>query len=278
MRTRIATIGRRRRAVCRPFGPPLVALWVACCCLAGLAHVAAAQSVGGSPPYGNQVGSGTLSPLSPKLTFSDGPFVVPNVTEEEGLLGLVGAGTSTPTCTATPVLPGGALSTAACDFYSLTVTAASVAAADNVQITLSWPDPNNPLDQSEFDLLVYDSNNNPIAVDVVGVASPRVLTLPVPADGTPYTVQVVPFNPEGFSYTTTVQLVPKPTFVVPPPNPAAARFQTYLSPGGLGGQRRRAVDRHRLESERRGAEARQRQPWRRDLLPVRPQHPASELR
>jgi hypothetical protein len=57
--------------------------------------------------------------------------------------------------------------------------------------------------------------------------------VPIPPDGTKYVVQVVPFNPEGFSYTATVQLVNKPTFTLPPPNPAAARFQTFLSPDGM---------------------------------------------
>jgi PKD domain len=227
--------GHRRclRTAVQLLGLPagVLSLGIALC---ALPQSAAAQSVGGSPPYGTQVGSGTLSPLTPKLTFSAGPFVLPNVTELESLLGLVGAGTNTPTCSATPTLPGGALSTDACDYYNLTINASSVAAADNVQITVSWPDPNNPLDQSEFDLFVYDSNNNPIAIDNIGVATPRTITLPVPADGTQYTVQVVPFNPEGFSYTASIQLVAKPSFVPPPPNPAAARFQSYLSPTGLG--------------------------------------------
>lgn len=202
--------------------------------LPAIATIAGAQSVGGSPPYGTQVGSGTLSPATPKLAFANGPFVVPNVSEQESLLGLVGAGTNTPTCASTPALPGGALSANACDFYVLTVNAALVAAADDLQISVSWPDPNNPVDQSEFDLFVYDANNNPVAIDNIGVGTPRVVTLPIPANGTQYTVQVVPFNPEGFSYAASIRLVPKPTFTAPPPNPGAARFQTYLSPTGLG--------------------------------------------
>jgi hypothetical protein len=226
-----ASIGQGLRSAGARLPAGVLALWIGLC---GLPTIAAAQSVGGSPPYGTPVGSGILSPATPKLTFSAGPFVVPNVTEEEGLLGLVGAGTNTPTCASTPTLPGGALSTDACDFYVVTVNAALVAATENVQISVSWPDQNNPVDQSEFDLFVYDSNNNPVAIDNIGVASPRTVTLPIPANGTQYTIQVVPFNPEGFSYAASIQLVPKPTFVVPQPNPAAARFQTYLSPTGLG--------------------------------------------
>jgi len=231
MNNRREDIGQRFRTAGARVSAAVLSLCIALC---GLPTIATAQSVGGSPPYGTQVGSGILSPATPKLTFSAGPFVVPNVTEEEGLLGLVGAGTNTPTCASTPTLPGGALASDACDFYVLTVNAALVAAVDNLQISVSWPDQNNPTDQSEFDLFVYDSNNNPIAIANIGVATPRVVTLPIPANGTQYTVQVVPFNPEGFSYTASIQLVPKPTFTVPPPNPAAARFRTYLSPTGLG--------------------------------------------
>src|ERR1700688_1632190 len=96
----------------------VLALWIGLC---GLPTIADAQSVGGSPPYGTQVGSGILSPAAPKLAFANGPFVVPNVSEQESLLGLVGAGTNTPTCASTPALPGGALTANACDFYVVTV-------------------------------------------------------------------------------------------------------------------------------------------------------------
>jgi PKD domain/BNR repeat-like domain/PKD-like domain/Fibronectin type III domain len=202
--------------------------------LAAVASAAALPLSAQSPPYGAQVGSGTLSPSNPRITFSDGPFIVPNVTGLESLLGLVGLGVSTPTCTSTATLPGGALSVNQCDFFNLTVNAPTLAGADNVQVTVSWPDANNPLDQSEFDLFVYDSSNNPIAVANVGTASPRVVTIPVPAGLAHYTVQVVPFNPEGFSYTATIALVPKPAFTPPAPDPSAARFHTFLSPPGLG--------------------------------------------
>src|ERR1700694_3135366 len=123
MRDPKGTIGQRLRTAGAQLPAAVLALLLVPA-LCGLPTIAAAQSVGGSPPYGTQVGSGTISPATPKLTFANGPFVVPNVSEEENLLGLVGAGTNTPTCTATPALPGGALSANACDFYSLTVNAA----------------------------------------------------------------------------------------------------------------------------------------------------------
>ena len=37
-----------------------------------------AQVHAGSPPYGTQVGSGTVSVASPSVTFHDGRFVISN--------------------------------------------------------------------------------------------------------------------------------------------------------------------------------------------------------
>jgi hypothetical protein len=196
--------------------------------------VASAQVPGGSPPYGKLVGSGTITPLNPRLTFSDGPFAVPNPSAQGSILNLLVSAPTTPTCTDTPSLPGGLLSSNQCDFFNLTTGASAVAATKNLQVVVSWPDANNPTDQSEFDLYVYDASGNVVAGSFSGNAAPRSVTMPIPPDGTNYTIQVVPFNPEGFSYTATVQLIAKPTFTVPPPNPAAARFQTYLSPAGMG--------------------------------------------
>ncbi|HET7452355.1 MAG TPA: hypothetical protein VFL12_06410, partial [Thermoanaerobaculia bacterium] len=203
-------------------------------CVLAAGVPAGAQVPGGSPPYGTLVGSGTITPLSPKLSFSDGPFAVPNPSAQGSILNLVVSAPTTPTCTATPTLPGGLLNANQCDFYNLTVSASALAASKNLQVVVAWPDTENPTDQSEFDLYVYDSAGNVVASAFSGNAAPRVATMPVPPDGTNYTVQVVPFNPEGFSYTATVQLIPKPIFTIPPPNPNAARFQTYLSPGGMG--------------------------------------------
>jgi hypothetical protein len=198
-----------------------------------LPAIAAGQSLG-SPPYGTNVGSVTLSAVNPKVTFSDGPFIVPNPSAQTSILNLAVSVPSTPTCTSTPAVPGAPLSTSQCDFFTLMTAASALAATNNIQFTVTWPDANNPIDQSEFDLYVYDSSGNVIASAFSGNASPRMASLAIPPDGTQYTVQVVPFNPQGFSYKATVQLVPKPAFTPPPPNPGAARFQTYMSPAGLG--------------------------------------------
>jgi len=122
-----------------------------------------------------------------------------------------------------------------CDFFNLTVNGSGAPANSVLQIIVTWPDPNNPADQSEFDLLVYDSAGNVVGTAFSGNSTPRRVTLQIPPDGTQFVVQVVPFNPQGFSYTATASFVPKPAVPpVPPPNPQAARFQTYLSPAGLG--------------------------------------------
>jgi len=190
----------------------------------------------GSPPYGTNVGAGTLSAANPKVTFTDGPFFVPNLSQQvTSLTGLIGAGVNTPTCIALPSLPGNILNTNQCDFFNLTVNGSGAPANSVLQIIVTWPDPNNPADQSEFDLLVYDSAGNVVGTAFSGNSTPRRVTLQIPPDGTQFVVQVVPFNPQGFSYTATASFVPKPAVPpVPPPNPQAARFQTYLSPAGLG--------------------------------------------
>src|SRR5262245_30444657 len=134
----VAESRRRSMRINRPSSWGLVAWAIAA------AVLAARPLLAQSPPYGTLVGSGTLTAANPRITFSNGPFIVPNVTEVESLLGLVGLGVSTPTCVSTPTLPGGALSANQCDFFNLTVNAPTLASADNVQVTVSWPDANNP--------------------------------------------------------------------------------------------------------------------------------------
>src|SRR5216684_1588407 len=77
--------------------------------------IAAGQSLG-SPPYGTNVGSGTLSVAHPKVTFSDGPFIVPNPSAQTSILNIAVSVPSTPTCTSTPAVSGAPLSTNQCDF------------------------------------------------------------------------------------------------------------------------------------------------------------------
>src|SRR5256885_9316370 len=190
----------------------------------------------GVRPYGTNVVGGTLSAANAKVTFSDGPFFVPNLSQQvTSLTGLVGAGVNTPTCIALPSLPGNILNTNQFDFVNLTVNGSGAPSNSVLQVVVTWPDPNNPGDQSEFDLLVYDAAGNVVGTAFSGNSNPRRVTLQIPPDGTQFIVQVVPFNPEGFSYTATAAFVPKPAVPPPPPpNPQAARFQTYLSPSGLG--------------------------------------------
>src|SRR5438067_10743157 len=95
---------QRRNSMARTGNGFIKAAALLCTLVPALSH---AQS----PPYGKLVGSGTVTAASPRLTFTDGPFVMPNVTELASLLGLVGLGIGTPTCIDTPTLPGGALST-----------------------------------------------------------------------------------------------------------------------------------------------------------------------
>ncbi|HXH37934.1 MAG TPA: hypothetical protein VNN08_04865, partial [Thermoanaerobaculia bacterium] len=80
--------------------------------------IAAGQSLG-SPPYGTSTGSGTLSAVNPKVTFSDGPFIVPNPSAQTSILNLAVSVPTTPTCTSTAAVPGAPLSTNQCDYFTL---------------------------------------------------------------------------------------------------------------------------------------------------------------
>ncbi len=85
--------------------------------------------------------SGTLTDAKPKLTYSAGPFFVPNASGQAGIF----------TCDAADP----------CDTYTLTVNvSAADAATKQITIYSSWPNPT-----ADFDLYVYDSHHNLIGSD-----------------------------------------------------------------------------------------------------------------
>src|SRR5579859_3113509 len=99
---------------------------------------------------------GTLTTTDTVLTYTHGPFVVPNVTDQVG----------PPTCTtATP-----------CDDYNLAVNVPSGTDTTNqISIKFTW---DQSLDSAtDFDLWVLNSAGQVIAQNVSG-ASPAVVTIP----------------------------------------------------------------------------------------------------
>lgn len=154
--------------------------------------------------------SGTIDAAHPTLTYSDGPFVVPNATAQAGA----------PDCTV-PM---------SCSDFTLTV--ASTDQTKQVRISISWP-----LSTADFDLYVY--NGDPALGSLAGTsassADPEVVILPAPTVTSVYTIRVVPFAPAGQTYTANVSLEAKPSVPVAGTAPAP-RYQDYPpNPSNLAG-------------------------------------------
>lgn len=150
-------------------------------------------------------GSGTLSPDNPQLTYTDGPFVVANVT---GATGTVQCGTATP-----------------CSDYDLTVNTPAGYGSDHfMQIKIKWS-----TSEADFDLYVLDSSGSVVA-SAASSSDPEIVKM-APTSGN-YTVRVVPYAPLGESFTGTVELLDKAS------NPPAAdeqppTYKNYAAPGSL---------------------------------------------
>ncbi len=155
--------------------------------------------------------SGTLTDANPSLSYTAGPFAVPNVTDNVN---------GTPLCD--PINPA-----EQCDTFQLTVNvAATDASTKRIRVTISFP-----IAAGEFDVFVLDSSGNVLGSDTAG-GEPSVATFPAVSGN--YTVLVDPWNPLGQSFTATValeNLPPQP----PPATGIAPRFQVYAAPPSAGG-------------------------------------------
>ena len=172
---------------------------------AGLLMLLSAFSL---PALSAMPSGGTLAPGGQPLTFTGGPFFLPNA-----------SGNAT-----TPVCPSAQL----CDDFALKVNAASVADKQTVQIKVSWP-----LAKADFDVYLLDSTGNTIIKSSATSSDPETIVLPIPATSTDYILRVVPFVPLGQSYTGTASLVA----ALPVPGPYtgdAPRFAQYSAPSNFG--------------------------------------------
>ena len=161
---------------------------------------------------------GTLTTTTPVLTYTHGPFFVPNPSDQVG----------PPTCTtATP-----------CDDYTLNVyVPAGTDTTQQIAVIFIY---DQSVDSAvDFDLWVYNSAGAVIASNVSGVSPSQVV---IPAVSGTYTVRADPWMPGGETYTGSINLEAKPTTSsAPPPDAATAstgiapRFQNYTVPGTLGG-------------------------------------------
>lgn len=155
--------------------------------------------------------SGTLTDTSPTVSYTAGPFLVPNVTDNVS---------GTPTCDAT-------VPAEQCDTFQLNVKVASTdATTKQIKVTISFP-----IAAGEFDLFIFDSKGNLVGSDTAG-GEPSVATLPA-VSGT-YSIVVDPWNPLGQSFTATVALQALPP-QPPPASGIAPRYQVYAAPPTAGG-------------------------------------------
>lgn len=154
---------------------------------------------------------GTITTTNTTLTYTHGPFFVPNVTDQ---LGPPQCGAATP-----------------CDDYALNVNVPSgTNTSAQIKIQFAWDQSINAT--TDFDLWVYDAGGNVIASNVSGV-SPAVVTIPAVSGA--YTVRADPWNPGGETYTGTISLVPlssggTPSDAATVYTGTAPRFQNYSLP------------------------------------------------
>ncbi|MFL6674556.1 MAG: CARDB domain-containing protein [Massilia sp.] len=150
--------------------------------------------------------SGTVTDRSTALSYSAGPFLVPNTTATAGSL----------VCNAA----------APCDDFKLTVDLpATYASGYNITVKIQWPN-----SSADFDLYVLDADGN-LVNSSASSADPEVAVIPAVAGN--YTLRVVPFAPLAESFVASVELAPSPTAAAPAPGtpPGYATFQPPAASG-----------------------------------------------
>ncbi|HET6726244.1 MAG TPA: PKD domain-containing protein [Gammaproteobacteria bacterium] len=173
------------------------------------AAVASADTLPNQPtPAG-----GTLSPASPSLMYTAGPFLIDNITAQANGAPICGSD-------ATP-----------CSDYTLTINLPSDYATthprDQITIKVAWP-----TTADDFDVYVLDASGKVVGTSASS-ADPETVTLPAGSGTRTLTVRTVPFTVTGDSYTGTVTLS---TAAAPPPQADidAPRYINYPSPENLG--------------------------------------------
>jgi PKD repeat protein len=167
---------------------------------------------------------GTLSPATPQITYTGGPFLVPTNSSDNA------AGPVTCDSGANP-----------CEDFNLTVDVPQsykdTHPNDVVKIEISWTDPSGGQDLDTWLVNNPDVGAYP-AHGTNGGDNPEVISLllsAIPAGPHQYFVRVAPFVSTGQTYTGKISLV-TPTAPPPPPPPPAVgpRYYNYSPGPGIG--------------------------------------------
>jgi hypothetical protein len=159
--------------------------------------------------------SGTLSLVTPVLTYTSGPFIGANPTDQA---------TGVPTC-APPALP--------CDDFTLTVDPSVEDALKYIKIQTSWP---NQATLAQYDIFVYrlnaDNSLGQLTAANFFAVDPDVVTISAIAGK--YLLRIAPTINQGDTLTTKVTLEQK-VAAANAGQGIAPRFQRFQAPSGLGG-------------------------------------------
>ncbi len=156
-------------------------------------------STGAATPTG-----GSVSETATSVSWTGGPFLVPNVTAQAG----------DPVCTSTT-----------CDDFALHVsTSAAYGSTHQLKIAVGWPNT-----AADFDVYLLDSAGRTVATAASSADPETIITAPTSGD---YVVRVVPFAPVAQGYSATASLVTKPVAPAPGTEPRAG-FANYAAPSTL---------------------------------------------
>ena len=169
--------------------------------------------------------SGSISPASPTVSYTGGPFLGINQTNS--------ADSATITCT--PATP--------CDDFALAISLSPDDPNSYIfKVTVSWTDRATLTNShNDFDVYVYDGNGNIVSGNS-GATSANPDNVTISVTGGSYKIRVLPFDVNtgsgGDTYNAIVTLSPVPGAppfpTPPPPAPDVPRYQNYPAPGGLG--------------------------------------------
>jgi hypothetical protein len=148
---------------------------------------------------------GTISSSKSTVSYSAGPFLVPNNT---AAVGDVQCNSTTP-----------------CDDFQLTVSVPKgYEAKHSIKVNITWPN-----SAADFDLYVLNAKGA-IVRQAASASDPETAIIPALAGS--YTLRVVPFVPLGQSFSATASLANNPA----PPPPAKGtppKYQNFAAPSGL---------------------------------------------